>query len=65
MLTTPKSSGILSVEKGWICCPHCGKHIQRITEETTADKLPAWCRKCGRSFVLKIERGLSARRLSP
>lgn len=65
MLQNANEFGILGVENGWVCCPYCGKHIQRINEDTSADRLPVLCRKCGRAYVLKIERGLSARRLSP
>ena len=64
-LTNGAEARKLSVEDGWICCPSCGKHMLRIEPETTATHLPAVCRRCKRAFVLTIERGLSARRLSP
>ena len=57
--------GILSVKDGWIVCPGCGKHIQRITPTTEARALPVYCRGCRREIILDIDRGLSARRLSP
>ena len=60
----PKSV-ILSVKDGWISCPGCGKHLLRITTRTEAHELPVYCRGCRREIVLNIERGLSARRLSP
>ena len=55
----------LDIKNGWISCPGCGRHLLRITEGTTADQLPVYCRGCRQEIVLHIERGLSARRLSP
>ena len=55
----------IRVKDGWIVCPGCGRHLMRITPETEAKKLPVFCRGCRQEIILDIERGLSARRLSP
>ena len=55
----------LAAKDGWISCPGCGRHLLRIEEDTTANKLPVYCRGCRREIILNIDRGLSARRLSP
>lgn len=55
----------LVVTNGWINCPGCGRHLLRITAETEARMLPVLCRGCRQETILDIDRGLSARRLSP
>lgn len=60
-----RGSVILSVKDGWIACPQCGRNLIRIRPETESHNLPIFCRGCRTEILLDIERGLSARRLSP
>lgn len=57
--------GIIQVTDGWVRCPICNrnKKLLRLTPQTTAKRLPVYCRMCGSEIILDIE-GLSARRLS-
>lgn len=34
------------VEHGWYHCPTCGKHVQKITEESVVYNTPFYCRNC-------------------
>lgn len=64
-MTGQNESAKLSVKDGWISCPGCGRHLLRIEPETEAKQLPVYCRGCRREIIVNIDRGLSARRLSP
>lgn len=59
---------ILAKKDGFACCPRCGKKILRILPETSARSLSAWCRSCGKYYIVNIDSGqcyLSACPISP
>ena len=64
-LTNGETSDKLPVKDGWIACPQCGRKLIHIRPETESHSLPIFCRGCRTEILLEIERGLSARRLSP
>ena len=65
-MQTTENRGRLTVKDGWIVCPICRRgKLLRIEQDTTAENLDLWCRKCGGTVKVNIDRGLSARRLSP
>lgn len=64
-LTGENKADKLDVKNGWISCPGCGRHLLRIEPATMARQLPVYCRGCRQEVILNIDRGLSARRLSP
>lgn len=64
-LTDVKNAVKLAIKDGWISCPGCGRHLLRVLPDTEADRLPVYCRGCRTEILLQIDRGLSARRLSP
>lgn len=51
---------LITAQDGFIECPSCGKKIQRITRETTAEHLPLWCPRCRREIMIEIQRDRSA-----
>jgi len=56
MLTTPKSSVILSVKSKWSACPRCGNpHFIKLLPTTTVHDLPAWCKRCRQETIVNIE----------
>lgn len=49
----------MAVKNERVVCPTCGRLVNvSVLPETTADNLPAWCRRCGWQGQVKIERGV-------
>lgn len=66
VLQTTQERGKLVVKDGWLICPVCRRgKLLHAEYETQAVNLELWCRKCGSTVKVNIERGLRARRLSP
>lgn len=56
----------LTVQKGWVSCPQCGRNhrLLRIEAETEARRLPVYCRTCKKEIILDIDKGQSVKRQS-
>ena len=52
---------MLTVQKGWITCPHCQKKLQRVAADTSAQNLPVWCPRCRIEYRVQIDRDRSAK----
>lgn len=49
----------LTVKNERVVCPKCGRLLNvSVRPDTTADNLPAWCRRCEWQGKVKIERGV-------
>lgn len=61
-----RKSDKLIVKDGWITCPVCGRNhrLIRIMPETTANRLPVYCRTCRSEIILDIDKGQSVKRQS-
>ena len=59
------NNGKIEVTDGWVTCPCCHRNhrLLRVTPETTAHRLPIYCRNCKSEIILEIN-GLSVKRLS-
>lgn len=56
----------LSTKDGWITCPVCKRNhrLLRIYDDTTAHRLPIYCRTCRSEIILDIDIGQSVKRQS-
>lgn len=52
---------LLPVKDGWIACPICkrNKRLLRIEPDTTAHRLPVWCRDCKNEILIDVCEGQS------
>lgn len=49
----------MAVKKDRVMCPTCGRLVNlSVRPDTTADHLPAWCRRCGWQGQVKIVSGV-------
>lgn len=48
--------GKLRVSDGWLRC-RCGAKIMRVEAGTRASRLPVYCRRCKRDYLVDIVRG--------
>lgn len=64
-MTERNQSAMIRVRDGFLLCPQCSRKLLRLSQETEARRLPIFCRGCRTEIIVNIDRGLSARRLSP
>lgn len=52
-------SAILTVKNGYLQCPVCrrNKRLHKIDPETTAKRLPVFCRDCKTELLIDINEG--------
>lgn len=60
----------LPIESGWVLCPTCRRagirsKLLHLSPEIRAEHFPLWCRKCGGTIEVNIERGQCSRSPSP
>lgn len=50
---------ILSKRDGYLVCPCCKQNtrVLRVREDTAAQNLQLYCRRCKREFMIDIEKG--------
>lgn len=70
MKNDTKSDILLPMENEWLLCPTCRRagirsRILRVQSQTQATHLNVWCRKCGETIEVNIERGQCSRSQSP
>ena len=58
-MNNPANNGkIVTVKDGYIVCPCCRfKTNQQIHQDTKAERLRVWCRKCKKISVVNIDHG--------
>ena len=55
-MQSPNKTDTIRVRDGWLICPACGKHkVLRLDPETTAHKLPVFCKRCGTESIVNID----------
>lgn len=39
---------------GWLRCPHCGKKLHKVFENTSMNNFPLYCKQCHKTTIINI-----------
>lgn len=39
---------------GWLRCPHCGKKLHKVFENTSMGNFPLWCKQCHKTTIINV-----------